>query len=49
MNVRYFELLDPQGQVKKWWLGGGLDMTPYLVHTEDYAFWHQALPRLMPK
>ncbi|KAK3575766.1 hypothetical protein CHS0354_030098 [Potamilus streckersoni] len=36
-NVRYFET--PSG----WWVGGGIDLTPYYVFTEDAVHFHQTL------
>ena len=38
MNVRYFELGDGT-----YWFGGGIDLTPHYVQTEDAKFFHQAL------
>jgi len=44
MNVRYFEITDPDsGAVKTWWFGGGIDLTPHYVNSEDAKFFHQSL------
>jgi coproporphyrinogen III oxidase len=39
MNVRYFET----DEGKKWWFGGGIDLTPHYVNEEDARFFHQQL------
>lgn len=38
MNVRYFELGDGT-----YWFGGGIDLTPHYVQTDDAKFFHQQL------
>jgi coproporphyrinogen III oxidase len=38
MNVRYFELDDEDA-----WYGGGIDLTPYYPHTEDFTAFHRVL------
>jgi coproporphyrinogen III oxidase len=38
MNVRYFELGDGTK-----WFGGGIDLTPHYINSEDAAFFHQSL------
>ena len=38
MNVRYFEMSNGLS-----WFGGGIDLTPHYVSTEDARFFHQAL------
>jgi coproporphyrinogen III oxidase len=38
MNVRYFDL-GPD----KWWVGGGIDLTPHYVKPEDARFFHETL------
>ena len=40
MNVRYFELGDGT-----FWFGGGIDLTPHYIQTEDAKFFHQQLKR----
>jgi coproporphyrinogen III oxidase len=39
MNVRYFET----DNGKKWWFGGGIDLTPHYVNEADARFFHQQL------
>lgn len=39
-NVRYISVETPTG--KKWWFGGGFDLTPYYGFDEDCIAWHQA-------
>ncbi len=44
MNVRYFEITDPETKaVTTWWFGGGIDLTPHYVNKEDAQFFHQKL------
>lgn len=44
MNVRYFEITDPDsGAVTTWWFGGGIDLTPHYVNRSDAQFFHQQL------
>lgn len=38
MNVRYFEM---ENGVK--WFGGGIDLTPHYVNTDDAGFFHRSL------
>lgn len=38
MNVRYFDL-GPD----KWWVGGGIDLTPHYVKPDDARFFHETL------
>lgn len=38
MNVRYFDL-GPD----KWWVGGGIDLTPHYVKSDDARFFHDNL------
>jgi len=38
MNVRYFETASGRS-----WFGGGIDLTPYYPHLEDFRKFHQAL------
>jgi len=38
MNVRYFEM-----STGAWWFGGGMDLTPHYVVTQDAAYFHQRL------
>lgn len=41
MNVRYFEMSDGNA-----WFGGGIDLTPHYVDTEDAVFFHQSLEKV---
>ncbi len=38
MNVRYFEMENGRS-----WFGGGIDLTPYYPHTEDFQHFHETL------
>lgn len=38
MNVRYFEMENGRS-----WFGGGIDLTPYYPHREDFVHFHQVL------
>ena len=38
MNVRYFELASGDA-----WFGGGIDLTPYYPHREDFRLFHRVL------
>ena len=38
MNLRYFELNDTT-----FWFGGGIDLTPHYVNTQEAARFHQCL------
>ncbi len=40
-NFRYFEMHDLEGNLKKQWFGGGLDLTPYYLFHEDAVHFHQ--------
>ena len=40
MNVRLFCILDKNMNIKDWWIGGGYDLTPYIVFEEDISLWH---------
>jgi len=42
-NFRYFELVDTKtGEVKDFWFGGGVDLTPYYIFEEDCTLFHSA-------
>ncbi len=44
MNVRYFEIINPEnGALQTWWFGGGIDLTPHYVLEEDAQFFHQKM------
>lgn len=40
-NFRYFEMYDKDGNVSKYWFGGGQDLTPYYFFEEDAVHFHQ--------
>jgi len=40
-NYRMFELYDEAGEVIDRWFGGGTDLTPYYLQTEDIMHFHQ--------
>lgn len=42
-NWRYFELYDEAGLPADRWFGGGSDLTPYYLFTEDAKHFHQTL------
>merc|ERR1719322_565305 len=39
-NYRYFEVEEESGS-KKWWFGGGCDLTPYYLDDKDAVHFHQ--------
>ena len=39
-NVRFF-IAEKEGEAPVWWFGGGFDLTPYYLNTEDAIHWHQ--------
>ncbi|PCJ61819.1 MAG: oxygen-dependent coproporphyrinogen oxidase [Planctomycetota bacterium] len=40
MNIRYFEMEDGS-----FWYGGGVDLTPYFPHKEDFQHFHQTMKK----
>jgi coproporphyrinogen III oxidase len=46
MNVRYFQLTDPDGTHVDHWFGGGLDLTPTYPFPEDAVHFHRTLRRI---
>ena len=40
MNIRIFLELGNSSIIKNWWIGGGFDLTPYVVSHEDTSLWH---------
>jgi len=46
LNVRFFELADPEGRPVDGWFGGGCDLTPTYPHPEDAASFHRGLRTL---
>ena len=47
-NYRYFEVEEPGGN-KRWWFGGGCDLTPYYLDDEDAVHFHQTLKNACDK
>lgn len=45
-NFRYFELGGEPGQPKAWWFGGGADLTPSYLFSEDARHFHQTYKRV---
>jgi len=43
-NIRYFEMDNGT-----WWFGGGIDLTPHYIFTEDARFFHQQLQKTCDK
>ncbi len=43
MNVRYLQVAD------KWWFGGGIDLTPHYVKSDDAVFFHSTLKNVCDK
>ncbi len=41
LNVRFF-IGYPKNGHPVWWFGGGYDLTPYYLFTEDAVLWHRA-------
>lgn len=44
-NWRYFELYNETGEVTDRWFGGGCDLTPYYLFSEDAVHFHGTLSR----
>lgn len=42
-NWRYFELYDTDGTIIDKWFGGGTDLTPYYLFSEDARHFHQTI------
>ena len=40
MNIRIFLELGKSSIIKNWWIGGGFDLTPYVISNEDASLWH---------
>jgi len=47
-NYRYFEVEEESGS-KKWWFGGGCDLTPYYLDDKDAVHFHQTLKDVCDK
>jgi len=41
MNVRLFGILDKNSEIDEWWIGGGYDLTPFIVFEDDIKDWHR--------
>jgi len=46
-NYRYFEVETKDGT--QWWFGGGTDLTPYFLNTDDATHFHGTLKRTCDK
>jgi coproporphyrinogen III oxidase len=46
LNVRYFELTTPDGEVFDAWFGGGTDLTPTYPHPSDARHFHETLANI---
>ena len=42
MNVRLFSILDKNGKITDWWIGGGYDLTPFIPYQDDILAWHKS-------
>ncbi len=40
-NFRYFELYDEDKNIVNQWLGGGIDLTPYIIYESDIKHFHR--------
>ena len=40
MNIRIFLELGKNSMIKNWWIGGGFDLTPYIISIKDASLWH---------
>ena len=41
LNVRLFGILDKNSEIDEWWIGGGYDLTPFIVFEDDIKKWHR--------
>ena len=41
MNVRLFGILNKNSEIDEWWIGGGYDLTPFIVFEDDIKEWHR--------
>jgi coproporphyrinogen III oxidase len=46
LNVRYFEIVAPDGSLRDVWFGGGTDLTPTFPYPDDAIHFHRALKAL---
>ena len=47
MNVRLFGILDKNGEICDWWVGGGYDLTPFFPRKDDIIGWHDDAKKLL--
>jgi coproporphyrinogen III oxidase len=43
LNIRYFEIGGPSGEIRDVWFGGGTDLTPTYPYPEDAVHFHRTL------
>jgi coproporphyrinogen III oxidase len=46
LNVRYFEITGPSGEVRDSWFGGGTDLTPTYPYPDDAVHFHRTLKQI---
>jgi coproporphyrinogen III oxidase len=42
MNIRIFLEIGKNSTINNWWIGGGFDLTPYVISNQDASLWHNA-------
>ncbi len=42
MNIRVFLEIGKNSTINNWWIGGGFDLTPYVISNQDSSLWHNA-------
>ena len=40
MNIRIFLEISKNSTINNWWIGGGFDLTPYVISNQDSSLWH---------
>ena len=40
MNIRIFLEIGKNSTINNWWIGGGFDLTPYVISNQDSSLWH---------
>ena len=49
-SYRYFEVVESEkDKRKRWWFGGGIDLTPYFLEEEDVKWFHGLLKKTCDK
>jgi len=48
-NYRYFEIYDENGEIEKYWFGGGQDLTPHYYFEEDAIHFHKECKEVCDK